>query len=321
MEARVVREMLKGLDALTFNARCDRCKHTITTEDARYSCEACNMSYCTSCSSMLLSTPLDIGSVARPLAAKVLPSRSPGNVLPGDILYCGPDAWGIHHLILVIGNMEPDPEAAEFLNLQKDAEVWSCQTIECTRNRVGREIAWFSTRTFYSRCSKTGAAAMIGSLEPGTSTIEHFECPVPVKLLMHPLRSGHGGPPFEAEAFEQAVALSSVLGKRWGLSTALKGLFARHTGQECLDPENYPTPGSRRQLLEELATRWSSNPICSSVVIMVWQYYFKIASGSTDAAAKHILRWMPLLSDSTMPSVLLKVLTKLGWVLRGNLDA
>lgn len=316
----MVREMLRGLDALTSSVRCERCKQLITAQDARYSCEACGMSYCTDCSSIFLSRPLDLDAVARPLSSAGLPAtRSPLNVMQGDILYCGPDAWGIHHLILVISGMERDQEAVDFLPaLRQDSEVWACQTIECTRDRVGREVAWFSTRTFYARHPATGAASMVGSLEPGTLNIEHFDSPVPVKLLMHPLRKGYGGPPLDPEVFDQAVQLSAVVSQKWGLSTALKGLFSL---QECLDPDDYPSPGSRRALLEELSARWSSSPICSSVVIMVWQYYFKIACGSSDAAAKHILRWMPLLPDKTMPSVLLKVLTKLGWVLRGNLDA
>merc|ERR1719198_2227543 len=121
---------------------------------------------------------------------------------------------------------------------------------------------------------------------------------------MHPLRKGHGGPEFDTKVFAQAVQLSAVVSQRWGLGTALKGLFTR---QESLELDDYPTPGSRRKLLEELTARWSSSPICSSVVIMVWQYYFKTACGSPDSAAQCILRYMPLFSDQTMPSVLLKV--------------
>lgn len=321
MQAIVVREMFRGLEAFRSEIRCARCKQSITTQDARYSCEECNISYCTACSANILCKPL-LESVARPLQGRQI-RRSPSNVMAGDIICCGPDRWGIHHLILVISAMEPDQEALPFLYADKDSEVWSCETIECTQTRVGREVPWFRTRTFYVRDPSTGAAAMAGSLEPGTLNIESFETPVPVKLLMHPLRKGYGGPPFDAKAFSQAVQRSAVVSQRWGLATAIKGLFAR---EESLDPDNYPMPELRRKLMEELTARWSSKPICSSVVIMVWQNYFKIAcrsagAGGDDLAAQHILRWMPLLSDKTMPSVLLKVLTKLGWVLRGNIDA
>jgi len=323
MEVRVVREMLRGFEALRSSVLCARCKVAITMEDARYSCDACSISYCTACSTNFLSKPLGLESVARPLCAQVVPVRSsPLNVKVGDILCCGPDAWGIHHLMLVISAMEPDPEAFEFLHLENSLEAWSCETIECTRNRVGPNgAAWFSTRTFFSRDRATSAAALVGCLETGTLNIELFETPVPVKLLMHPLRKGHGGPTFDVEAFQEAVKLSTDVSQRWGLATAIKGLFTRALGQDCLDPDDYSTAEEREELLEKLSTSWSSSPICSSVVIVVWQYYFKLACSSPDAAAQQILRWIPLLSDKTMPSVLLKVLTKLGWVLRGNLDA
>jgi len=216
-----------------------------------------------------------------------------------------------------------DQQAADILGYPPEVELWSCPTIESTRNRKGRDHAWFPTMTIYSRDLTTGDAAMVGVREPNTLHFEHFDKPIPVKLLMHPLRRGHGGPPFDAQAFEQAVQLSAVMSQHWGLSTALKAITSM---QESLDPEDYPTPDVRRKLLEELTSRWTSRPICSTVVIMVWQYYFKIACGgagpaSEDLAVQQILRWMPVLADKTMPSVLLKVLTTRGWVLRGNLDA
>jgi hypothetical protein len=213
--------------------------------------------------------------------------------------------------------MELDPEAAPFLSVAGKEEVWSCSTIECTRHLVGKEMAWYATRTFYSRNPRTGAASLIGYLLPGSCDIDAFEA-VPVKLLMHPMRKGHGGPAFDLKAFQQAVRASAIVSKHWGLGTALRSLFAV---EDCLQVDDYPTPQSRRQLFDELVARWSSKAICTSVVIMVWQNYFKISCSSADFATQQILRWMPLLADKTMPSVMVNVLTKCGWILCGNLDA
>lgn len=329
MEARVVREMLRGLEALRSFMRCSLCEQLITTEDARYSCGACNLCYCTTCSARMVAAPIDPTNVARPLPALARSQEartakgSPRNIMPGDILLCGPDPWGIHHLVLVRGPMALDREAAEILGHSSNVELWSCPTIESTRGRVGRDFTWFPAHSLYSRDPVTGHAALVGVREPNTLHFEQFETPVPVKLLMHPLRPGYGGPSFDEQAFEQAVQLSAITSQHWGLSTALRAITSL---QESLDPDDYPTIDSRRRLLEELTTRWTSRPICSTVVIMVWQYYFKIASGgggpaSEDTTAQRILRWIPLLADKTMPSVLLKVLTTRGWVLRGNLDA
>jgi len=75
--------------------------------------------------------------------------------------------------------------------------------------------------------------------------------------------------------------------------------------------------------MEDLRARRSRKPICSSVAIQVWQQYFELVCGSgpqgVDLAARQILRWMPLYSDATTPSALLKALSKRGWILIDSL--
>lgn len=77
-------------------------------------------------------------------------------------------------------------------------------------------------------------------------------------------------------------------------------------------------------LLKELKGRWNQKPICTSVAIQVWQRYFKFDAGegpaAADKAAQNILRFMPVLSDRTLPSALIKMLSTCGWQLRGNID-
>lgn len=163
-------------------------------------------------------------------------------------------------------------------------------------------------------------------MEVGTRAISQVLDPSPVKVLLHPLRPGHGGPLFNAALFKEATQRCAVVSKNWGLDTALSAFTSRR--DTALDIASYPDVDSRRALLDELRERWARPPICSSVAIMVWQNYFMLACGgagivfttSTDLAVKQILQWIPVFSDQTMPSMLLRVLTGCGWLLRGNLD-
>merc|ERR1711862_166043 len=124
-------------------------------------------------------------------------------------------------------------------------------------------------------------------------------------------------------AFKQSVDACSQTSRAWSIATGARGFFNRRNNSCRLQNENYPDPASRRELLDELHKRWENRPICTSVVIMVWQKYFEMIAGkgpqATDAAIQNILRFMPLLSDKTLPSALIKELSTCGWVIRGNL--
>jgi len=200
-------------------------------------------------------------------------------------------------------------------------DVFCCETIESTRAVQGKQIVWYAALTFFARNRKTGEAFMVADIARGSSTLELEAEPVKVKLLMHPMRPGHGGPTFNPQAFQEALQMAAETSKHWSLRTAVKGFLNRRDA-EGMDPDDYSDSQARATLLEDLERRWDMRPICTSVAIMVWQRYFKIVgSKNSDEAAKLILRWMPLFSDKTLPSALVKELSKCGWIVRGNLDA
>jgi hypothetical protein len=328
-----------------YETYCNMCSVRILADDARYHCKDCKYSVCTECSSDLLGRKTNSQTSAifqnhffsPPTAAegRTTPGGQslgigPGKVQPGDLFLCGPDRWGIHHVILSIGQMQPDPQMQMFLantvpelDLQ-GMDIFTCETIESTRSLKGREIVWYRAKNFFARDRATGESLMVGDIGKDQGELElHYE-PVRVKMLMHPLRQGHGGPAFNPQAFQQALEISAYVSKHWSLTTAVKGLLSRQRAKS-LNPEGFTTRETRVALLEDLERRWEVRPICASVAIMVWQRYFKIACGpgpeGEDQAVKYILRYMPLFSDKTLPSALIKELSKCGWVLRGNLDA
>mmetsp|Transcript_115810 Transcript_115810/g.327600 ORF Transcript_115810/g.327600 Transcript_115810/m.327600 type:complete len:479 (-) Transcript_115810:17-1453(-) len=327
MRAKVAREMWKRVMAWRYRGTCDRCETHIGTKDASYVCGKCMYVLCLACSEHRVASTAGCDIALAALHA--FPGstwRPPNHVMPGDIFFCGPDKWGIHHVVLCRGPMqaEHDCELLEALEVNEEEEVFSCLTIESSRPLKGVDVHWYPARTYFSRTTY-GESAMLADVGDDTDTLCLHAKPTPVKILLHPFRGPHA---LRMDAFQEAVARSAKASRRWGLRTALKALTA---WREPLRVEEYPDAESRAELLEDLRRRWGHKPICSSVAIMVWQRYFEIAAGAAaesetvapeavDIAAREIIRWMPALSDKTMPSALLKALSQVGWVLRGNLD-
>jgi hypothetical protein len=83
-----------------------------------------------------------------------------------------------------------------------------------------------------------------------------------------------------------------------------------------LELKDFPTAKSRLTLKSTLHQSWEARPICASLCIKVWQMYFELlgrAAGEPDEAVKEVLRCMPVFSDRTTPSALMKALTVRGW--------
>lgn len=323
MRGQVVQEIWHRVDFVQRAAHCGRCGEGITSQDACYNCEVCKYDCCTVCAADMISSarfPEQLAENRNGSRGLVLP------IMAGDILLCGPDRWGIHHVVLVCSPARHDPMAAEILGTDTDQDIFSCMTIESSHEIQGRHIPWYAGRSFYARNRVTGIARHVGDMETGTRTIHPVVDSSPVKVLLHPLRPGHGGPPFIAKIFRDATQKCALVSKNWGLNTALSAFTSRQ--QTTLTVDRYPDVDSRRALLDELRERWTRPPICSSVAIMVWQKYFLLACGceddlftsASDVAVQLILQWIPAFSHQTMPSMLVKILTGSGWILRGGLD-
>jgi len=314
MHARVQPELWIG----GYRASCFTCGDRVSARDASYCCKVCNFCLCMDCATAQLAGSLESHGVC--LTADCLSA--------GDIFLCGPDVWGIHHVILCRGLMKAlaDPEVARTIKRDMpevmEMDLFVCPTIESSRPLRGEECAWYPAQSFFARSHLTGEVLLLADIADGTNTISVSSRGVPVKMLLHPLRPANGScPPLDPVAFGTAIGLCAEVSRRWGKSTAIRALTSRHGA--CLKPEDYAGPASRAELMEDLRARRSRKPICSSVAIQVWQQYFELVCGSgpqgVDLAARQILRWMPLYSDATTPSALLKALSKRGWILIDSL--
>lgn len=316
MEAKVDRELRRVISGSRLKIACSRCEMRLSAKDAWYTCKACNYHLCLECSEQLQQrTPAAADMCGEPCLADAC------RVACGDLVLCGPDEWGIHHVVLVCGTMVRDPEAGRILGLPAHLEAFACPTIESSRYLKGKEFRWYAATSIYARDSWSGQVHLVGDRPEGTGAIEKLQKPVPVKFLIHPLRSSNHLA-MDRALFGQALQEMAQRSQKWSLRTALNAMASART---ALDPGDYPTRADRAKLMDSLEESWESPPICAAVAIGVWQRYLELACAAScprgDArasAAQHILRWMPLVADRTMPSVLVKVLTRCGWILASS---
>jgi len=242
----------------------------------------------------------------------------PDQVGIGDVLMCGPNMWGVHHMSLCTSAMRSEVKLLPNLDVGPDIEAFSCTVIECSTEFADKgETPWFRSRKYFTRNKVTGEAMFIGFYDTALAAVQ-LKSALPAKLLLHPMRSCSGESNLGREAFLQALTTSIKTGSKWSLAAAAKAFT---NAQHRLHPDDYPDIASREALLDELRQSWLSGQICTSVIITVWQRYFEIISGGEHLpAVQLILRWMPVLSDNCLPSGLIEVLTPLGWQLRWNFD-
>jgi len=342
MSVRVTREMFPWLPR--YWASCDRCDAEISWKSASYCCKDCGYYLCESCATTLLRSQrrsaADAGQhiFAAALFGGLQVRETYKMLRAGDIFFCGPDMWGIHHVVLCCSPMcpaEPDVIGSVYQNSPQvtGLSIFECQTMESSRPLHGQDFPWYPARSFFALQPFTEddgceslSLLLVADIADGTHCVGVNVQPVPVKMLLHPLRPGHGGPPLIDHVFKKALAEGGKESKCWSKTTALRAVLTTFGGQRhSLDPEKYDGPESRAELMAMLTESWKARPICPSVAIMVWQRYLVMVSGNgpdrLDTAAKHVLRWMPLRCDRTSPSAMLKVLSTCGWSLRTTFEA
>lgn len=308
MQAQVVTEMNVLCSSASY---CDVCNREISEKEACYHCRVCEMIQCTMCTRMAIGLPHQ----------PVFASGDPLDVNIGDIFLCGPDRYGIHHVILACGQILPAYRELPCLELQPGVEAYSIRTIESTQALKGEDTWWYSTTCFFQRDPYTGEAALIADIPPHEDVINTAETPIPMKVLRHPLRDEDGELTMDTRTFNDVVLEAAAESRTYGWSTAVRSYIRTQFDRHFLDPAKYPDEHSRIQLMKKLHKQWSKKPICASVAIKVWQMYFAAACEDQDEAARTILELMPLKCHATMPSSMVQVLTNCGWTLHESLNA
>eukprot|EP00929_Paragymnodinium_shiwhaense_P002560 TRINITY_DN102848_c0_g1_i1.p1 TRINITY_DN102848_c0_g1~~TRINITY_DN102848_c0_g1_i1.p1 ORF type:complete len:418 (+),score=61.28 TRINITY_DN102848_c0_g1_i1:53-1306(+) len=300
---------------------CRKCSVSIPAKDAYYSCDSCGgdaaFDICSQCSTASLSPAISSGFPQ--IASRKANLTDVGCVGLGDIVLCGPNAWGVHHVALVREPLKRETgDLLDKLGLSADCvELLSCKTVECSVEHPSSDgLGWHFGRKYFARHIDSGRMTYLGNMEDGSRTLLRQK-PQGVKWLLHPMRESFSQHAMlDRELFQQAIDAAAVNQRAWSL-TAAAWAMARYAGRldlvECQDAK------SRAALLEDIRSRWEEKQFCSSVVIQVWQRYLEKLSGGPKATEKvlhSILQFIPLLSDSTLPSNMVEVLSACGWALR-----
>jgi hypothetical protein len=322
MNAKIIREVV-GRTPFRMHCcskrrnQCSSCSTLISDDDSKYTCKSCNVTYCKDCSRAQLGLPTtrDSDGDEGPCV----------QILAGDILLCGPDALGIHHVVLVTSELVKEPGLGAYLDLEPGVEVWSCNTIESVQNSKGDNWWWYPARSFFGRDPYKRAAYLVADQPNLRGDIEAI-VPVPMKIIISPLRTEFGGPGIDEEVYSQAVRAGAEASKQYSHVTRFTMAVSYVMQQLNLQDGHivaarYPTPDSRTTLLQAIKATWDRPPICSTVPIQCWQRYFVMMAGNdSEVAIDLILRYMPILCHTALPATLTKELTKFGWVLRDHLE-
>jgi len=315
MRARIVKE----LSVLPRFKHCHRrcagaeCGLELSDELGYYKCKECKEDgyfLCLKCARDNLGLPQHRHGAERPRVV---------DTSVGDIFLAGPDWMGIHHVILARGPLRPaDPDIAEHFQLPPGAELLCCQTMESTRASIGEETWWYPTLTIFQRDPSAGTFSLVADHPPGSNCIEKLEEPVPVKVLLHPLRDGsERSRGFDAEKFDGVIEDLAEKSRRYGKRTAVKSFLHTRAHRGKIAASDY---SSAEVLMDKLHKSWDTKPICASVAIKCWQSYLEEVSHTPAESAERILDVMPHWCDKTMPSLMVKTLSQRGWILLENVE-
>lgn len=323
LELKVSREMMGYWNKNTWTCQCDACGREIGWNEARHRCKECNYDVCSKCGQRLQAENISVAGVAgQELLHSALGMPQEHGTPPiqvGDIVFCGPDDWGIHHIILVTGPLIDVPEYMGQHGVPRGVPVYCFASIESTDSAMGWDSAWVTAHRLCYVDPQSGEIMCQGEIVEGTNYLGYFDTHQQFKVLQHPFRPNSGRMPFNDDAFQQTVSDQRINSKKWSLRTALQAIN-RNTATEY-DPEEYENdPEARAELLEDIQRSWRRRPICSSVAISVWQCYLLYSCTSAvpgpegeDLAVQEILRWIPLICGRAAPYDVMKTLSRCGW--------
>jgi len=244
-------------------------------------------------------------------------------VLPGDVLFVqGVGSWllGVGtaggpfgHVMLVIARPECIQRCSEkgrFLSPiwpPEADQIWLLRVLECTRSRANLHVAELLLHADVD----TGSLVLLGELSDSECHVDTTEQQVELWHSPDPLRKTFSEALF-TDALRETLADDS---KGWSWTTAARCLLrpARSLGTE----------EDTNRVVQEVRAGWAAEPICTSVVIALWQrYLFKLAESHGPAeirsakAAELVMQWMPLRADSCLPGDVMKVMQQCGWTAR-----
>jgi len=187
--------------------------------------------------------------------------------------------------------------------------LWQIPTMECTSGVPGLHV---TSQLAYVE-EPTGSFVLLGEVRDspqGPDFTEYEDAAVEFWRAPYKLRQS-----FRPDVMSKVVGDMKQCEASWSFYTALRAVLrsAHVDGSGTSESE-------RLWILQELQECWESDPICTSVVIELWQRYLcelALHSGGAHAlaAAELVLRWMPLKADRALPGDLLGTMLRCGFTM------
>jgi hypothetical protein len=249
---------------------------------------------------------------------------------PGDVLFAGSNdnmmqigamgGYFGHAMLVTASAYRIRQDSLELRELRQTwpcdvTDMWAVPFMECTRGHTGLHEATLllevdrkagSIKAIAER-SSVGGEVVVALCEG--EQVEIFQSPVALSRLIN---SCQHRADLLAEVFaEMRMDMCSL---DWSKVTAVKA---------ALMPASLDRNREAAQSLAQLRLSWSTQPICTSVIVVFWQRYLcklapYIGDGSSPDATRSVLdlihRWMPLKADRSLPGDVLNVLRCTGWV-------
>merc|ERR1711862_244689 len=105
-------------------------------------------------------------------------------------------------------------------------------------------------------------ACLIADEAPGSDELCVCEKPVPVKVILHPLRPEWSGSSvkFDGGKFHEASEADARTSKRWSLTTGGVAIYHNIVGCDTMNAQDYPDVESRANLLQKIKASWQKAP-------------------------------------------------------------
>jgi hypothetical protein len=244
---------------------------------------------------------------------------SPGDVLcvkgtAGGIARLGATGGFMGHVLLVIADPRcverHSVEAVQYLNIWPGdvRMLWTVRTLESCRSVEG-----FHETEHLLYADRRGQLLVIGEASVHrTNQITEFETPEKVQLWRCPFELRKH---FRMDMMHEVIESMRKHESSWSWSTAVRAYLFSADVSEVHDSK---TDG----MLQEIRRCWTSDPICTSVVIIFWQKYLcKVAEQDPEVRALDlIVQWMPVKSDRSLPGDLLSAMQNCGWSIVNSLE-
>lgn len=244
---------------------------------------------------------------------------------PGDVLFLksedtalmriGTSGGFLGHVLQVIGapsllHRAGDVDARYLESVWPSGvdKIWSVKTLESTRDAEG--------------LYEVNSLLYVDPESQGIVLLGQDDCSGDVRVttgeevvVWHPpaeLRSE-----LKTSIMSEVVEDMKVFDKGWSLLTAVRSVFFSAA---------IASIGDESELMADIRSSWTAEPICTSIVVVFWQRYLtKVARATTECdfdsgdtqvdaqAVDSIRRFMPLKADRVLPGDLHNALSRCGW--------